>query len=147
MALPQNSLTDNFGILVLLSLPIFDQWGTLLAFILWRIKSKSNPKMSCPYNEEILTWQNHFLKVLPNICIQVSHIKVHYSNLKKYHTEGKCITRNLPQWHLGLIYESWPKEIPLKLFHWEAFQPLISFPSNIERKSFKKKQQKNNSKI
>lgn len=73
MALPQNSLTDNFGILVLLSLPIFDQWGTLLAFILWRIKSKSNPKMSCPYNEEILTWQNHFLKVPPNTCTSLSY--------------------------------------------------------------------------
>lgn len=136
MVLSQNPLTDNFGILVLLSLPIFDQWGTLLAFILCRIKSKSNPKMSCPYNKGNLAWQNQFLKV--HICeIQVSHIKVHYSNLKKNHTRGgKCITKNLPQWHLGLIYESWLKGIPLMLSHWEAFQPVISFPSNSKIKAF-----------
>lgn len=146
-AYPQIFLTDNFGILVLLSLPIFDQWGTLLAFILWRIKSKSNPKMSCPYNKEILAWQNQFLKVhVFEIHIQVFHIKVHYSNLKKNRTKGSkctCITckRYLLQWHLDLIYESWPKGIPLRLFHWEAFQPVISFPSNIERKAFKKKTQ------
>lgn len=67
-AYPQIFLTDNFGILVLLSLPIFDQWGTLLAFILWRIKSKSNPKMSCPYNKKILAWQNSENSPLWNTC-------------------------------------------------------------------------------
>lgn len=49
--------------------------------------------------------------------------------------------RNLLQWHLDLIYESWLKGIPLKLFHWEAFQPVISFPRNSTREAFIFKQQ------
>lgn len=94
--------------------------------------------MSCPYNKKILAWQNSENSPLwITLHVKVSYIKVHYSNSKKSDTKrGYCITRNLLQWHLGLTYESWPKGIPLRLFHWEAFQPVISFPSNSTRKAF-----------
>ena len=41
-------LTDNFGMTDLLSRPIFDQCGILLALILCSNTSRSKPKISCP---------------------------------------------------------------------------------------------------
>lgn len=86
------------------------------------------PKIKRFWHDKISFWKFTSVKYIYKSLVS----KYIFQILRKV-TQKEVITRNLPQWHLGLIYESWPKGIPLRLFHWEAFQPVISFPLNSKR--------------